>query len=159
MKIIGLLLLIIYLLHTKKYELKNILSLTEGAYMLLALSFITNNYELYPIAITFCITNLIAKIFILKIYNLISTYDLIFHYFTALISVILLAKNKHYKYNYKYLLILLVVYTVINILYKIIFNKFIYPDIKLNTLDGLLKMIIYMIIIVVIFTLLKNFNF
>ena len=53
MKIIGVLLLIIYLLHTKKYELKNILSLTEGAYMLLALSFITNNYELYPLAITF----------------------------------------------------------------------------------------------------------
>ena len=61
------------------------------------------------IAITFCITNLIGKIFILKIYNLISTYDLIFHYFTALISIILLAKNKDYKYNYKYLLILFII--------------------------------------------------
>lgn len=156
MKIVGILLLIIYLLHTKKYELKNILSLTEGAYMLLALSFIINNNELYPIAITFCITNLIAKIFILKIYNLISIYDYIFHYFTALISIMLLSKNKYYKYNYKYLFILLAFYILVNISYKIIFNKNIYPDINLNTFDGMLKLLIYIIMIIVIFSLLKK---
>lgn len=157
MKSVGFLLIIIYLLFTKKYELKNILSLTEGAYILLALSFIINNNELYPIAITFCITNLIAKILILKIYNLISIYDYIFHYFTALISIMLLANNKNYKYNYKYLFILLAFYILVNTLYKIIFDKYIYTNVKLNTVDGLVNMFVYIIIIIVIFSLLKKF--
>ena len=49
MIVVGIILLLIYLLNIKKFKLRNILTLSEGAYLLLVLSFIINNNKLYPI--------------------------------------------------------------------------------------------------------------
>lgn len=98
------------------------------SFLLLALSFIINNNELYPIVITLCISNLIAKILILKNYKIKNKYDFIFHYFTAIISIILLIRNEKYNYKYRHLVKLLVFYLMVYILYKVIFGKFIYKS-------------------------------
>ena len=155
MIVVGIILLLIYLLNIKKFKLRNILTLSEGAYLLLVLSFIINNNKLYPIAITFCIANLIANMIILKNYKIIDKYDFIIHYLPVIVSIYLLKTNKQYQYNYKYLITLLIFYLIINLSYKLVIGDFIYSKVKLNTLDGILKSIIYIGIIFSIFFLLK----
>lgn len=155
MIVLGIILILIYLLNIKKFNLRNTLSLSEGAYLLFALSFIINNNKLYPIAITFCISNLIANIIILKNYKIIDKYDFIIHYLPIIFSIFLLLKNKQYQYNYKYLVALLLFYLIVNIVYKIVIGEFIYPQAKLNTFNGILKLIVYIGIIFGIFFLLK----
>lgn len=139
--IIGLILINLYLLTLKEKKLKRLFTFSDLSYIFICMSFILNNYYLYPIAISLSVPVLLCKNFVLKQYKIKDNEDFVIHYFPMLILIYLLFNKKNLKYNIYYIIFTLLIFITINYSYTKISKKQLYNKFKYNT-KGLINLIL-----------------
>lgn len=155
--IIASFLLFNYLFFIKKNKLYKIFTISHLTYLLLILSFLTGNNKLTSLTITLVITNLISKMIILNEYRIKHIDDFMLHYMTAIVALVLFLnmKKKDYRPDLLILLSFLLIVYILNHIYKVFMNDWVYRQINLYSLTGNLKLLGFFIIVMIINYLLK----
>jgi hypothetical protein len=153
---VGILILLLHYLVTTKKSIKRLLTFCDISLFMVASSFILNNPIIGQYALLFSINALIGKTVLLGRYTVHDLQDFVLHYFGIIATVYWLYALKTWKVSYINILLIGLVIFGLHFSYYKITNLYVYRSIPINKINGVLKYIVMMLMLLSINFIIKK---